>query len=103
MKKTTLLSTALLASLLAISFPGQADMAKGERIFKQNCATCHGKQGEKKAFDESRVINQLNSEEIFTALQDRKAGKIEGAGNRVKSRLSEQNMKDLAEFVPTLK
>lgn len=52
---------------------------------------------------ESKIINTLNSDEIYTALSDRKSGKIQGAGNMAKSRLTEQEMKSLSEFVPTLK
>lgn len=98
MKKTLLILTALFTFS-----PAHADIANGEKLFKLSCATCHGKQGEKQAFNQSAVINQLDRETIITALQDRKAGKIEGAGNSVKKRLSEQEIQALAEFIQTLK
>jgi len=52
---------------------------------------------------ESRIINNLTPQEIYTALSERKSGKIEGAGNRIKSQLSEEDIKNLSELVPTLK
>ena len=55
------------------------------------------------AMGESRIINNLTPQEIYTALSERKSGKIEGAGNRIKSQLSEEDIKNLSELVPTLK
>ncbi|WP_301098877.1 cytochrome c [Otariodibacter sp.] len=78
-----------------------ADAEKGAKLFKQTCATCHGKTGEKSAMNQSKIINQLNADEIVLALQNRKTGtiSISKAGNRIKSKLSEQDMKDIAEFL----
>ena len=99
--KTTLLSLSLLtASQFVLA---DVDIEKAENFYKRTCATCHGKSAEKSAFGQSRIINTLNSKEIYTALSDRKSGKIQGAGNMVKSRLSEEEIKMLSEFVPTLK
>ena len=97
---TTLLSLSLFtASQLVL-----ADVnMEAENFYKRTCATCHGKSAEKSALGQSQIINTLNSEEIYTALSDRKSGKIQGAGNMVKSRLSEEEIKMLSEFVPALK
>ena len=98
---TTLLSLSLLtASQFVLA---NVNMEQAEKFYKRTCATCHGKSAEKSAFGQSRIINTLNSEEIYTALSDRKSGKIQGAGNMVKSRLSEKEIKMLSEFVPILK
>ena len=78
-------------------------MEKAENFYKRTCATCHGKSAEKSALGQSKIINTLNSEEIYTALSDRKSGKIQGAGNMIKSRLNEEEIKMLSAFVPTLK
>ena len=99
--KTTLLSLSLLTASQFILADVNAEQA--ENFYKRTCSTCHGKSAEKSAFGQSRIINTLNSEEIYTALSDRKSGKIQGAGNMVKSRLSEEDIKMLSEFVPTLK
>lgn len=98
---TTLLSLSLLtASQLVLA---DVNMEQAENFYKLTCATCHGKSAEKSALGQSRIINTLNSEEIYISLSDRKSGKIQGAGNMVKSRLSEEEIKMLSEFVPTLK
>ena len=99
--KTTLLSLSLLTSSQLVL--ADVNMEQAENFYKRTCATCHGKSAEKSALGQSRIINTLNSEEIYTALSDRKSGKIQGAGNIVKSRLSEEEIKMLSEFVPTLK
>lgn len=99
--------TATLLSLGLFSFSqfvlADVDFAQAEKIYKRSCATCHGKSAEKPAMGQSAIINTLNSDEIYTALSDRKSGKIVGAGNMAKSRLSDEEMKALAGFVPTLK
>lgn len=99
----------LFLNLLCISFFAQAETAnnpdfiKAEKIYKRSCATCHGKKGEKPAMGESKIINQLKTEDISTALFERKEGNIIGAGNTAKQRLTEEEIKTLSEFVPTLK
>lgn len=98
---TTLLSLSLLtASQFVLA---NVNMEQAENFYKRTCATCHGESAEKSAFGQSRIINTLNSEEIYTALSDRKSGKIQGAGNMIKSRLSEEEIKMLSELVPILK
>ncbi|MDY4279704.1 MAG: c-type cytochrome [[Pasteurella] mairii] len=104
MKKiaTTLLLLSLV-SVSSITASAQADLAQGEKLFRQNCAMCHGKSAERSALGQSAIINTLNKEEIITALQKRKSGEISGAGNAVKARLSEQDIENVASYVPTLK
>lgn len=98
---TTLLTLGLFGfSQMALA---DVDLAQAEKIYKRSCATCHGKFAEKPAMGQSAIINTLNSDEIYTALSDRKSGKVVGAGNMAKSRLSDEEMKALAGFVPTLK
>ena len=99
--KTTLLSLSLLTASQLVLAEMNAEQA--ENFYKRTCSTCHGKSAEKSALGQSRIINTLNSEEIYTALSDRKSGKIQGAGNMIKSRLSEEEIKMLSEFVPILK
>ncbi|MCI7479207.1 c-type cytochrome [[Pasteurella] aerogenes] len=102
MKKT---ATFLLLGLVSVSITASAqpDLAQGEKLFQQNCAMCHGKSAERSALGQSAIINTLKTEDIITALQKRKSGEIIGAGNAVKSRLSEQDMENVASYVPTLK
>ena len=98
-----LLSLCCFSFLAHAESPATIDFAKAEKIYKRSCATCHGKSGEKPAMGESKIINQLKTEEISTALFERKSGKIVGAGNPAKQRLSEAEIKSLSEFIPSLK
>lgn len=93
----------ILSALCVLSFTVQADntnnIKKGERLYKQQCAACHGKRGEKPAMGQSAVIRNFTAEQTVTALFKRKNGEIQGAGNSVKERLSESDMKNIAEFL----
>ncbi|TCP92201.1 cytochrome c553 [Cricetibacter osteomyelitidis] len=88
--------------LISSSHADTADSDKGQHLFKRSCATCHGRQGEKSAMNQSAVIQKMKKDEIITALQARKSGEIDGAGNMAKSRLSEQDMQHIAEYVESL-
>ncbi|STO60770.1 Cytochrome c-554(547) [Canicola haemoglobinophilus] len=94
---------ALLSVSLFSTMVSAADIEAGKHTFNQNCALCHGKQADKSALNQSAIIKNLKKEEIITALQERKAGNIKGAGNMPKSRLSEQDMENIAEYLQTLK
>ncbi|MCK3658954.1 cytochrome C biogenesis protein CcsB [Pasteurellaceae bacterium Pebbles2] len=102
MNKTSLFFTALFAVAFTAQANDAVDLSKGERLFKQSCATCHGKQGEKSALGQSAIIRNLKSAEIITALQARKAGEIAGAGNNVKARLSDKDMSNIAHYLESL-
>ena len=101
-----LLSTLSLSALWFLSFmplaASGANLENGQKIFRQ-CAMCHGKAAENSAFNQSRIIRNLGQAEIVSSLQDRKAGKVIGGGNGVKARLNEQDMRDVAAFIQTLK
>jgi len=107
MKKRIYLLSTLLPVLGFLFAPpalsAEADLVKAEKVYKRSCATCHGKQGEKPAMGESKIINQLKPEEISTALSERKVGNIPSAGSPAKQRLSEQDIHNLSEYIQTLK
>lgn len=90
-----------------LSFIGYAqaefDAVKAEKLYRRSCATCHGKTAEKPAMGKSKIVNQLSSEEIWVALTDRKNGKVNGGGNAAKRRLSDEEIKVLSEYLPSLK
>ena len=44
-----------------------------------------------------------NSQEISTALSERKMGKIIGAGNPAKQRLSDEDIRNLSEYIKNFK
>ena len=79
------------------------DLASGKQLFARNCATCHGQKGQRPAFGRSAIINTLPAAQIVKALELRKAGIIKGPGNAAKSRLNEDQMKWIAEYIQTLK
>ncbi|MDG6897236.1 hypothetical protein A6A19_04305 [Actinobacillus delphinicola] len=87
----------------AASTTDAAMIAEGQQIFENNCATCHGRHADKKAFGRSAIINQLDQETIVKALQMRKAGLIQGPGNPAKSRLNDEQMQAVAAYIQTLK
>ena len=107
MKKRIYLLSTLLPVLGFLFTPPalstEADLVKAEKVYKRSCATCHGKQGEKPAMGESKIINQLKPEEISTALSERKMGKIIGAGNPAKQRLSDEDIRNLSEYIKNFK
>ena len=105
-KRIYLLSTLLpvLGFLFASpALSAEADLVKAEKVYKRSCATCHGKQGEKPAMGESKIINQLKPEEISTALPERKMGKIIGARNPAKQRLSDEDIRNISEYIKNFK
>lgn len=51
---------------------------EGGDLFKK-CATCHGVQGEKAALGKSKIIKDMSSAQIVTALKGYKDGSYGGA------------------------
>ena len=87
-KRIYLLSTFLPVLNFLFATPAlsaEADLVKAEKVYKRSCATCHGKQGEKPAMGE------------------RKMGKIIGAGNPAKQRLSDEDIRNLSEYIKNFK
>ncbi|WP_411754478.1 c-type cytochrome [Serratia sp. (in: enterobacteria)] len=72
-------------------------------IYKNSCASCHGRYGEKNALGKARPLKDLTQQEIAEGLQARKAGEIVGAGNKAKARLSDEDITALSAYVVTLK
>ena len=77
---------ALLITLLAGSSPALAQCP--DVIYKNSCASCHGRYGEKNALGKARPLKDLTQQEIAEGLRARKAGEIVGAGNKAKARSS---------------
>ncbi len=78
----------------------------GATLFKK-CAGCHGANAQKKALGRSEVINAWKSDKIVSALQGYKAGTFGGAMKGIMkgqvSSLSKEQIKALADYIPTLK
>jgi cytochrome c553 len=96
--------------LLLIALAGLAINAMaasdGATLFK-NCAGCHGAQAQKKALGKSAIINSWKSDKIESALIGYREGTYGGAMKGIMkgqaSRLSKENIKILADYIPTLK
>ncbi len=71
------------------------------------CAGCHGQKAEKKALGMSKIIVNLSSKEIENALNGYKKGTFGGAMKSIMQgqvhSLSEKDIKELADYIPTLK
>ena len=85
----TLISTMMLAS-------------DGASLYSK-CAGCHGSQGEKKALGKSKVINEMNKEDLVTALAGYKdgsyGGPMKGLMKGQVARLSAEDISTLAEYI----
>lgn len=92
---------ALLVTLLIGAGPSMAQAP--DVIYKNSCASCHGRHGEKSALGKARPLKDLTQQEIAEGLRARKAGEIVGAGNKAKARLSDEDIMALSEYVVTLK
>lgn len=92
---------ALLVMLLVGS--GSALAQAPDVIYKNSCASCHGRYGEKNALGKARPLKDLTQQEIAEGLRARKAGEIVGAGNKAKARLSDEDIAALSTYVVTLK
>ena len=71
-----------------------------------SCKGCHGMKGEKVAMGKSTVISSMKSEEIVKALTGYKNGTYGGALKAMMKgqtmRLSAEDIKALATYIPTL-
>jgi cytochrome c553 len=92
---------ALLITLLLSS--GSALAQIPDVIYKNSCASCHGRYGEKNALGKALPLKDLTQQEIAEGLRARKAGEIVGAGNKAKARLSDEDITALSAYVVTLK
>lgn len=94
-----------LISLAATSLlMGQVD---GKALYIKKCATCHGLNGEKKAFNTSKIINTLNEKEIADTLFTYKDGSYKGKFKALKknlmSQLYEEHISSVSAYIQTLK
>lgn len=77
----------------------------GEDIYK-TCASCHGQKAEKAALGKSQVIQAWEVSKTLSALQGYKDGSYGGAMKGMMkgqvSKLSDEDMKRVAEYISTL-
>jgi len=100
MKKTLLILSIILTSNLLL-------MADGKALYK-NCAGCHGDNGKTKGLQLSGIISGQSSAKTIKQLNGYKKGELNqyGLGNIMKMQvrtLSKTNIKELANYIETLK
>ncbi|CAK00355.1 c-type cytochrome [Helicobacter acinonychis] len=79
-------------------------MATDVEALAKGCAACHGVKFEKKALGKSLVVNTLSEKEIIEWLMDFKTGKKKSPiMNAQAKKLSDEDIKALAKYIPTLK
>lgn len=81
---------------------GTAAAVEGKPLYQRDCAGCHGRNADKKALDRALPLRSLSEEDIVNGLKDRREGKIVGAGNRAKARLSDEDIQALAVYLSGL-
>lgn len=94
----------LVLSLTLLLSGGNALAAQDVKsLYQRNCASCHGRYGEKPALNRARVLTSMDESQITRALTERRDGDVQGAGSQPKKRLSDEDIRQLAGYIPTLK
>lgn len=78
-----------------------------DEYFDLKCASCHGRYGEKSALKASKIINELDENQIKTDLMGYKndinyGGNLKATMHRTASELSDDEINALAKFISTL-
>lgn len=78
-----------------------------DEYYDFKCASCHGRYGEKSALKASKIINELDENQIKTDLIGYKndinyGGNLKATMHRTASELSDDEINALAKFIPTL-
>lgn len=95
--KEVLSGLALLASFCLFGFVARAqDAANGEKTYKAKCAACHGQNAEGKPAMKAPAIKGKNADEIQKQIST--SPKHASVKN-----LTEEEVKDLAAYLATLK
>lgn len=78
-----------------------------DEYFDFKCASCHGRYGEKSALKASKIINELDENQIKVDLMGYKndinyGGNLKATMHRTASELSDDEINALAKFISTL-
>ena len=65
--------------LMILGITAVLSASDGAALFKTQCASCHGMNGEKKALNKSQVIKDFSQAQIVTALKGYQDGSYGGA------------------------
>ena len=104
--KTTNISSMVKGLVLVGVLLGSSSLMANADLYKK-CAGCHGQHAEKKAMGKSKVVANMSSDEIKSALNGYKDGTYGGAMKGLMkgqvARLSEGDINSLATYISTLK
>ncbi|GAA7818778.1 cytochrome c [Helicobacter pylori] len=79
-------------------------MATDVKALAKGCAACHGVKFEKKALGKSKIVNMMSEAEIEKELMDFKNSVNKNPVMTVQAKkLSDEDIKALAKYIPTLK
>ncbi len=79
-------------------------MATDVKALAKSCAACHGVKFEKKALGKSKIVNMMSEAEIEKDLMDFKSGANKNPVMAAQAeKLSDEDIKALAKYIPTLK
>ncbi|GAA7930670.1 cytochrome c [Helicobacter pylori] len=79
-------------------------MATDVKALAKGCAACHGVKFEKKALGKSKIVNMMSEAEIEKDLMDFKNGANKNPVMTAQAKkLSDEDIKALAKYIPTLK
>ncbi|MGL2746568.1 c-type cytochrome [Helicobacter pylori] len=79
-------------------------MATDVKALVKGCAACHGVKFEKKALGKSKIVNMMTEAEIEKDLMDFKNGANKNPVMSTQAKkLSDEDIKALAKYIPTLK
>ncbi len=79
-------------------------MAADVKALAKSCTACHGVKFEKKALGKSKIVNMMSEAEIEKELMDFKSGaKKNPVMTAQAKKLSDEDIKALAKYIPTLK
>ncbi|EMG79996.1 c-type cytochrome [Helicobacter pylori] len=79
-------------------------MATDVKALVKGCAACHGVKFEKKALGKSKIVNMMSEKEIEEDLMAFKSGANKNPVMTAQAKkLSDEDIKALAKYIPTLK
>ena len=103
--RKVLITISVLACLFSFSVVGFAS-EDGAALFNAYCRSCHGADGSKAPYSGVAPIKGWKSSETLKALKGYKDGSFGGARKQIMTntakRLSDEQMKSIADFVATL-
>lgn len=86
---------------------GDNDLAAGKAFYNKQCATCHGENGQEKAYGTSRPIAGMDAQKVYADLKHYQDGTYAGGVRFVKQTIAQTMtdpiMRSVAEYVSKLK